>query len=124
MLFVLIAGIIFFWFINFPDFTTINNFLPKFNLNDDRQIVVLSAMSGTTNSLVQIAEYLYAKTNDEANGLITQLQEKYNKVVNELFDKPDILYQGVSLIDSHINYLRSFTQDLFTIHEERAILAQ
>ena len=92
--------------------------------SDDRQIVVLSAMSGTTNSLVQIAEYLYAKKNDEANSLITQLQEMYTTVVNELFDKPDLLYEGVSLIDFHINYLRSFTQDLFTIHEERAILAQ
>src|SRR3972149_738214 len=96
----------------------------KLILNDDRQIVVLSAMSGTTNALVQIAEYLYAKKNDEANSLITQLQEMYTTVVNELFDKPDLLYEGVSLIDFHINYLRSFTQDLFTIHEERAILAQ
>jgi len=92
--------------------------------NDDRQIVVLSAMAGTTNILVQIAEYLYAKKNDEANELIIQLAEKYKKVVEELFEKPEIVKEGSALIDSHINYLRSFTQDLFTIHEEKAILAQ
>src|SRR4030065_2880040 len=84
----------------------------KLILNDDRQIVVLSAMSGTTNSLVQIAEYLYANKNDEANDLITQLQAKYNKIVNELFKKPEILKEGASLVDSHFNYISSFTQDL------------
>ncbi|MDH3268980.1 MAG: aspartate kinase [Ignavibacteria bacterium] len=92
--------------------------------SDDRQIIVLSALSGTTNALVQITENLYAKKNDDANDLITQLGGKYKKVVEELFVKPGILKEGSTLIETHINYLRSFTQDLFTIHEERAILAQ
>jgi aspartate kinase len=41
-----------------------------------RQIIVLSAMSGTTNSLVQIAEALYSKKNTKANQLINQLEKK------------------------------------------------
>jgi aspartate kinase len=92
--------------------------------SDDKKIVVLSAMSGTTNALVQIAELLYAKKHDEANELIIHLAEKYIKVVEELFKKLEIVKEGSALIDSHINYLRSFTQDLFTIHEEKAVLAQ
>jgi len=90
----------------------------------DRQVVILSAMSGTTNALVQIAEALYSKKNSKANQLITLLEKKYRQVVSELFSDAEFKKEGLVLIDSHFNYIKSFTQDLFTIHEERAILAQ
>ena len=89
-----------------------------------RQVIVLSAMSGTTNVLVQIAEQLYAKKNVKANQLINQLEKKYKQVISELFIASELINDAASLIDSHFNYIKSFTQDLFTIHEERAILAQ
>ena len=92
--------------------------------NDETKIVVLSAMSGTTNALVQIAEQLYAKKNSRANQLINQLEKKYKQVVSELFQTSEILNEAASLIESHFNFIKSFTQDLFTIHEERAILSQ
>ncbi|MBE0570462.1 MAG: aspartate kinase [Ignavibacteriaceae bacterium] len=92
--------------------------------NDEKQVVVLSAMSGTTNALVQIAEALYSKKNSKANQLISQLEKKYKQVVSELFSDAEFKKEGLALIDSHFNYIKSFTQDLFTIHEERAILAQ
>lgn len=92
--------------------------------SDDRQIVVLSAMSGTTNALVQIAENLYGKKNSKANKLIDQLAKQYANVIKELFNTPESLMKAQELIESHFNYITSFTQDLFTIHEERAILAQ
>ncbi|MBO4601899.1 MAG: aspartate kinase, partial [Salinivirgaceae bacterium] len=41
------------------------------------KIVVLSAMSGTTNALVEIASYLYKKNFDGANEKISQLEQKY-----------------------------------------------
>lgn len=90
----------------------------------ERKIVVLSAMSGTTNALVQIAESLYSKKNSKANQLITQLEKKYKQVVSELYSDPVFSKETSALIDSHFNYIKSFTQDLFTVHEERAILAQ
>ena len=105
-------------------------------INTDKKIVVLSAMSGTTNALEQIAEHLYSKKpsirqlpdgpdgNDEADALINQLEDRYQNVVRELYDKAEFQQEGKELIDSHINYIRSFAKDLFTIHEERAILAQ
>ena len=92
--------------------------------NNENQIVVLSAMSGTTNALVQIAETLYSKKNSKASQLITQLEKKYKQVISELYSDPDVNKEATELIDSHFNYIKSFTQDLFTIHEERAILAQ
>lgn len=92
--------------------------------NDENQIVVLSAMSGTTNSLVQIAENLYAKKNEDAFQIILRLEDKYHQIIPELFDKIEFSNDADRLINSHFNYIKSFTQDLFTIHEERAILAQ
>ena len=42
----------------------------------EQKIVVLSAMSGTTNCLVEIANYLYKKNNDGANELIKRIRAK------------------------------------------------
>jgi aspartate kinase len=92
--------------------------------NDEKKIVVLSAMSGTTNSLVEIANRLYTKNNDSAIELIDKLETKYLKVVDELYAEEDIKRTGEELIKYHFDFIRSFTQDLFTAHEERAVLAQ
>ena len=92
--------------------------------NDVPKIVVLSAMSGTTNNLVEIAKALYAKENDKAKLLIDNLESKYNEVINKLYTTATALNRGKGLISSHFDYLRSFTIDLFTVNEERAILAQ
>ncbi|MCU0414973.1 MAG: aspartate kinase, partial [Ignavibacteriaceae bacterium] len=92
--------------------------------NEEKQILVLSAMSGTTNALLQIAEALYSKKNSKANQLINQLEKKYKQVISDFYSDPTISKEASALIDSHFSYLKSFTQDLFTIHEERGILAQ
>ncbi|MEE9450808.1 MAG: aspartate kinase [Ignavibacteriaceae bacterium] len=95
----------------------------KLITNAERKIVVLSAMSGTTNALLKIAEHLYSKRNYDAKLLITELENKCQLVADELFENSDFLREGKELIDSHIINIKLFTQDIFTIHEEKAILA-
>lgn len=90
----------------------------------ETKIVVLSAMSGTTNSLVEIAEYLYQKNIDAANEKINLLEKNYEKVVDELFSTETYKSKGLELIKSHFNYIKAFTQDMFTLFEEKAVLAQ
>lgn len=92
--------------------------------SDEPRIVVLSAMSGTTNSLVEIAAALYAKQHDKAKSLIDALEAKYKEVIKELYKTEQALSKSKELIRSHFDYLRSFTMDMFTMNEERAILAQ
>jgi aspartate kinase len=92
--------------------------------NDEKKIVVLSAMSGTTNSLVEIANHLYTKANETAIELIDKLEKKYSKVVDVLYTDKKIKQKGDELTKYHFDFIRSFTQDLFTAHEERAVLAQ
>jgi aspartate kinase len=88
------------------------------------KIVVLSAMSGTTNSLVEIAGYLYKKNSESANETIAELENRYYNEVENLFTTKDYKQKGKELIKEHFNYIKSFTQDIFTLFEERAILAQ
>ena len=92
--------------------------------DNEPKIVVLSAMSGTTNSLVEIAEYLYRKENKKAVGLIKQLQIKYSSVVDKLYSSNEYKQKGIELVENHFSHVLSFTQDLFTKHEEKAVLAQ
>ena len=86
--------------------------------------VVLSAMSGTTNSLVEIADYLYKKNPEGANEVINQLERKYMKHVDELYTKDATKEQTREFLVSEMNYLRSFTKELFTSFEEKSIVAQ
>ncbi len=90
----------------------------------DRKIVVLSAMAGTTNSLVEIANYLYKKNYDGANEVINRLERSYLDTVEQLFDKEDFKVKGLELVKSHFDYIKSFTKDVFTVFEEKSILAQ
>ncbi len=91
---------------------------------EKQAIVVLSAMSGTTNSLVEITKYLYEKKRSQAIEMINGLNLKYVETVKELLNDKTVLEKGMDLVNAHFNYLMSFTQDSFTIHEEKAILAQ
>jgi aspartate kinase len=92
--------------------------------SDEPKIVVLSAMSGTTNALVEIASALYARENDKAKQLIDALEKKYEGVIKELYSKETSLNKGKELVKNHFEFIRSFTLDMFTANEEKAILAQ
>jgi aspartate kinase len=86
--------------------------------------VVLSAMSGTTNSLVEISNYLYKKNPEGANEVINQLERKYLKHIDELYSTDAVKAQIREFLTSEMNYLRSFTKELFTSFEEKSIVAQ
>jgi len=86
--------------------------------------VVLSAMSGTTNALVEIADYLYKKNLDGAHEVINQLEAVYLGHVQQLYTKEETRKQMQAFLKEEFQYLRSFTKDLFTSFEEKNIVAQ
>lgn len=98
--------------------------LVKLVSGNDKKIVVLSAMSGTTNTLLAICTALYNKQHDKANETIDQLEKTYLIEADKLYTSMDFKQKGIDLIKNHFNYLRSFTLDMFTLNEEKAILAQ
>ena len=86
--------------------------------------VVLSAMSGTTNSLVEISDYLYKKNPEGANEIVNKLEKKYEQHVEELYATDEMKKKTAEFLHSEFDYLRSFTKDLFTSFEEKSIVAQ
>ena len=93
-------------------------------ITGERNIVVLSAMSGTTNSLVEISDYLYKKNPDGANEVINKLAQKYYGHIEELYSTDEYKQKAKELIKHHFDHIRTFTKDLFTLFEEKVVLAQ
>lgn len=94
-------------------------------INDgERKIVVLSAMSGTTNTLVEISEYLYRKNTEGANDIINRLEGKYRRHVDELYATQEFKQKGLELIKANFDEIRSHAKDFFTLFDEKAVLAQ
>lgn len=89
------------------------------------KIVVLSAMSGTTNALVEISQALYEKNTSKAKELIQSLEDKYRKEIKDLYNNETIAKKGNELLDDYFNYITSFLDfPIFTSKEEKIILAQ
>ena len=87
-------------------------------------MVVHSARSGTTNTVVEISDYLYKKKPEGANNVIKQLERKYQQHVEELYATEEYQQKTLDFLKEEFDYLRSFTKILFTSFEEKIILAQ
>ena len=96
----------------------------KLITDGEQKIVVLSAMSGTTNTLVEISDYLYKKNPEGANEVINKLEAKYKQHIDELFTTEEYKEKTLEFVKSVFDYIRSYTKDLFTLFEEKVILAQ
>lgn len=86
--------------------------------------VVLSAMSGTTNSLVEISNYLYKKNPEGANEVINNLETKYMDHVENLYQNDDYKKKTRDFLRDRFSYMRSFTKGIFTSFEEKIIVSQ
>jgi aspartate kinase len=88
------------------------------------RLVVLSAVSGTTNKLVEIASFFEASDKNKAVAAIEKLRAEYDQFIAELFATEQGLADGKNTLDYHFGLLESIANDLFTPTEEKIILAQ
>lgn len=88
-----------------------------------RNIIVLSAMSGTTNSLVEISNYMYKKNPAGAAEVINALQSKYTSVIAELFDTEEYREKATDVVDRYFDFLRNINKPAFTVFDEKEVLA-
>ena len=90
-----------------------------------KNIIVLSAMAGTTNTLVEIADYISKGNIPGAQETLNNLELKYRQVVDELFAGDEAsrakAWEAVTTATGTIRY--SFTHP-FTPADEKEILAQ
>ncbi len=87
----------------------------KLVTDGEQKIVVLSAMSGTTNSLVEISNYLYKKNKDTALLATGKLEAKYKKVVDELYISDENKKRGRKIVKESFDTIRSFTSGKFDL---------
>jgi aspartate kinase len=90
-----------------------------------RKIVVLSALSGTTNALISIGESLKANNDAEAIEKIDTLYTHYQAFITELYKTEVGHNKGKSIIDNEFNFIRSLVNiKPFTLKQEKEIVAE
>lgn len=93
--------------------------------DDEPKIVVLSALSGTTNVLVSISEDLFGRYQKNALEKINQLEEHYQMFIQSLYSTEKAIKQGKAIIEKHFTLMRDIAEKPnFTGKEERMLLAQ
>ena len=90
----------------------------------DQKIVVLSAVSGTTNSLVEIAGFLSKRDNKSASGSIDKLNDLYKEFIPNLYSTVEGLEKGKKIVEEHFNFLRSKRDVPYSPTQEKEILAE
>jgi len=105
---------------------TVENMRTVMNLiaDGEQKLIVLSAMSGTTNSLVEISDYLSKKNKESALSVISALEKKYYNVVFDLYTTKEIKEQGKHILTERFEFIKSFTSGAFPDFGARALLAQ
>lgn len=95
-------------------------------LIDDGQskVIVLSAVSGTTNKLVSIAGHLLRKDRQTAREELAALRSEYQAFVEELFAGAAVKEQALSRIWQNFRLMEGLAQKEFTPVEEKILLAQ
>lgn len=91
---------------------------------NNKCIVIVSAISGTTSLLEEISDYLYKKNPEGANETISILEKEYQQKIEHTYKNDEIKTKATLFLKEKINYIRSFTKDLFTLFEEKIVLAQ
>ncbi len=94
------------------------------NSDSEQKIVVLSAMSGTTNSLVEISDYFYKQNKSGALEKTNVLEEKYADVIEELFSDEKKKEKATEICHQIFQEIRAQAKGVFTIFEEKIVLAQ
>lgn len=92
--------------------------------DSEPKIVVLSAVSGTTNSLVEIANLLAAQKREEAKEKIDVLEAKYQEFIKELVQKEDAYAQAKAIIQEHFEFLNIILKISYSEALSKDILAQ
>ncbi len=70
------------------------------------RLVVLSAVSGTTNALVEVAEQLSAGKVDEASSSISKLRTHYTAYVGELLEQETLRQRADAIVEKYFQELR------------------
>jgi aspartate kinase len=80
------------------------------NIKGDK-IVVLSAMSQTTNVLHKITDFIATSQFEEATATINALWSRYKTVIEGLYDNESLKKQAGALIDERFEFIKSYAHE-------------
>ena len=92
--------------------------------DEESKIVVLSALSGTTNALVAISNALSQGDRDSAKSQITALEVHYKKFYSDLLSTPAAIEQAAAITQEHFEFLHIILKISFSEALNTDILAQ
>jgi aspartate kinase len=87
-------------------------------------ITVLSALSGTTNALVERSNALSVGNKEEGRKLIEQLEGHYQNFIQSFVQQPQYLQKAKSNVAEHFEFLHIITRLSFSDAFNKDILAQ
>lgn len=87
-------------------------------------ITVLSALSGTTNALVEISSHLAEGNKEEARACIQKLEAHYQAFILSLLRQPNFLDKAKAIVAEHFEFLNIITRISFSDALNKDILAQ
>jgi aspartate kinase len=92
--------------------------------DSEEKIVVLSAVSGTTNSLVEISSLLSKSDRDAAKSKIDALEAQYKNFITGLVTKPVSVEKTNDILKEHFEFLNIILKISFSEALNKDILAQ
>ena len=92
--------------------------------DQEQKIVVLSAMAGTTNSLVEISECFHKKDPGKANAILSALEQAYVNHIEELYQSDTYKERAMQYMLERSQHVWSFSNMPFSMFDEKEILAQ
>jgi len=92
--------------------------------DNNKKLVVLSALSGVTNTLVEIGERLRKKEHEQATKVIKKLQKRYDEFLEELFETESFKNKASVIIAESMNFIKSCLEKPFTNSIDKELLAQ
>ena len=96
----------------------------KLIADGETKVVVLSAMSGTTNALIEFTNYLRNGNSIGAVEHITNLQSKYRQTVKDLYSSEKYAVLANERVGDIFNHLRALALQPLTADNEKEIIAQ
>ena len=88
------------------------------------KIIVLSALSGTTNALINISNLISEGYRDEAKILIGELENNYRRFVNDLVKTDIYQHKANAIVTEHFEFLNIILKISFSEALNKDILAQ
>lgn len=92
--------------------------------NQQGNIVVLSSMKGVAEYLSDISKYYYNKNVEGAMEILNKLSKHYKSLIDDLFEHTANKAKAYTLLNEMQEYIKLFSEELFTLFEERALMAQ